>query len=519
MQFIRAAFCAALLVLSGRLPGVAQDVTLMSRDGVVEISGTLLGFDGEFYRVDTIFGELTVDGSGVRCDGPGCPNLQDYVAEVHVSGSATMGTVLVPALLAGYARRNGFAMQRDDRDATHVSYWLTELESKKRVAVFRFRVTNSDEGFADLLANEADLVMSLREITVEEQARAEDAGLGDLTDPYRAGVLALDAIVPIVSPQNPVREISPLQLAQVYSGKITNWSALGGPDVLIARHVPSERTGLGQAVRAQILERVDLTPSQDVIQHERGDDLTAAVLKDPFAMGLASFAEVGEAQPLALRGICGRVLQATRRAIKTEDYPLTAPMFIYTPARRLPRIARGFLTFLRGPTAQVIIRRTGFVDQAREEVSVDLQGDRFANAIAAAGAEIPLAELKRLVTRLVEMKRLTLSFRFEAGSVQLDAQSRSNVVQLARDLEQGLYDARQLFFLGFSDGEGPAPQNQRIATARAEAVRDAVLATAETMDPTQVKVGVDAFGEAMPLACDDSAWGRKANRRVEVWVR
>ena len=73
-----AAFCAAffLLLVTG---AVAQDVTLSSRDGKVELSGTLLGFDGEFYRLETQYGELTVDGSGVSCEGPGCPNLQDFV--------------------------------------------------------------------------------------------------------------------------------------------------------------------------------------------------------------------------------------------------------------------------------------------------------------------------------------------------------------------------------------------------------------------------------------------------------
>jgi len=38
----------------------AQDVVLTSRDGSIEISGTLLGFNGEFYRVETVYGELTV---------------------------------------------------------------------------------------------------------------------------------------------------------------------------------------------------------------------------------------------------------------------------------------------------------------------------------------------------------------------------------------------------------------------------------------------------------------------------
>ena len=240
---------------------------------------------------------------------------------------------------------------------------------------------------------------------------------------------------------------------------------------------------------------------------------------DAFALGVASFAEVGNAEALTLTGQCGRSLRANRRSIKTEDYPLTAPMFLYFPARRLPLIAREFLAFTRGAEAQNVIRRAGFVDQSPEEIEVDAQGNRFANAITMAGTEISLEELQRMTATLTPMARLTTSFRFETGSIRLDAQSRSNVQQLARSLEQGTYDARQMLFVGFSDGQGAANANRNIALRRAEAVLRAVSAAAVTANLERVQLGVDAFGEALPMACDDSAWGRQANRRVEVWVR
>jgi phosphate transport system substrate-binding protein len=53
---------------------------------------------------------------------------------------------------------------------------------------------------------------------------------------------------------------------------------------------------------------------------------------------------------------------------------------------------------------------------------------------------------------------------------------------------------------------------------RAEAVRRAVREAAPTADLDRISLSVDAFGEAMPLACDDAEWGREINRRVEVWV-
>lgn len=419
------------------------------------MSGTLLGFDGEFYRLDTVYGEMTIDGSGVRCEGPACPNLQDFVAEISISGSATMGAVLMPALIEGFGLRNGFRTERVPEEPARFTYQFLNETTNKLVADFQFCVTNTDEGFADLLANEADIVMALREIRASERQRARDAGMGDLTAPNRSRVLALDAVVPIVSSGNPVRSISPPQLAAIFAGEIVNWSDLGGPNAPIDLHLPSGQTGLGQAVEDQVMKPAKLKFGPNIVRNVRGVDLALAVAASPFAIGIASYAETGNTQVLTLRGECGFALRAARRTIKTEDYPLTAPMFLYLPARRLPKVAREFLAYTRGQSAQIVIHRAGFVDQAAEEISIANQGSRFANAITTAGTEISLQELQRMISTLDGMARLTTSFRFETGSIRLDAQSRSNVQQLARALEIGKYDARRLMFVGFSDGDGP----------------------------------------------------------------
>jgi len=70
-------------------PAQAQDVVLTSPDGSIEISGTLLGFNGEFHRFEVVYGELTVDVPGVFCDGTRVPNLINYIAKVWVLGSAS----------------------------------------------------------------------------------------------------------------------------------------------------------------------------------------------------------------------------------------------------------------------------------------------------------------------------------------------------------------------------------------------------------------------------------------------
>ncbi len=517
MAIVRAAIFAALFFVAQTGALLAQDVTLKSRDGSISINGTLLGFDGELYRLQTRFGEMTVDGTGVTCRGIGCPSLTDYVAKVTFSGSAAVGG-LMPALVEGFARRSGYAVERVDGEADAFVYLLRDGGSDKLLGRFDFDVTNTDRGFAALLQGEADVVMALREIRGVEAEAARAAGLGDLTRANRSRVLALDALVPIVAPDNPVDRLSIAQLVDVLSGRTTNWQTLGGPDAPITVHLRGAGSGLIQGLEDRLLRPARLKLTDAARRHEGNSHLIAAVAEDPFGLGLASYGETGGTRPLILTGTCGFQLRAARRSIKTEDYPLTAPMFLYTPARRLPKLARDFVGYALSPPAQDVIRRAGFVDQTAEEVARDLQGDRLANAILVA-EESGLEALKDMVRVLSPLRRLTVTFRFETGSSKLDAQSRSNVLQLALALETGEYHGREVVFVGFSDGVGPAPANLDIARRRAEAVRTAVMDAAETLEVSQVTVRVEAFGEAMPMACDDSAWGRQVNRRVEVWVR
>ena len=243
MKFLRAASCAALFLLLLPFAVAAEDVTLTSRDGSIELSGDLLGYDGEFYRIDTDYGVLTVDGSGVTCDGPGCPQLGAYVARLTFSGAPEMADVLLPALIEGFALRRGYRLERETQD-TGLLYTLFEAgESGAKAAELTILRTSSSEGFADLLGERADLALSLREVRAEETELAKEAGLGNLTSARQARVIALDAMAVVVAKVNPVQKISLADLRAIYLGEISNWSQLGGEDAPITAYLTNDDAG------------------------------------------------------------------------------------------------------------------------------------------------------------------------------------------------------------------------------------------------------------------------------------
>lgn len=194
-------------------------------------------------------------------------------------------------------------------------------------------------------------------------------------------------------------------------------------------------------------------------------------------------------------------------------------LFLFTPKRRLPIFARNFLAFLDGDLAQKSISGLGFVGQDLIQLSFSKQQDRLANAIQASGEDVKLNSLKSFVRTFSAANRLSATFRFNDNSIVMDTRSKRNIANLARMIEVGDFDGRQIIFAGFSDSQGGGPGNRRISRQRAEQVATAVKTAASRADLSKIKIRVHGMGEVSPLACNDTELGRHTNRRVEVWLK
>lgn len=511
-----AAIFAALFVC---LPAFlwADEVTITSQGGALAFNGRIIGYDGKFLQIETEFGPLTLDYDAVICEGADCPDAENFVPILRFSGAAQMGDVMMPALVDAFARSRGQTITTETDDVNRFD--LVVIDSDNREAArFSFHNTNSDEGFADLIAREADIVMAVREVRDDEIQRAAEVGLGQLDQAAQSRIIGLDALVPVTAAGDELNFISLKNLAAAYQGKLENWAELDGSDQPISLHLGPITDGQTQGFVDQIVRLEGDGLADTVVRHETLEILADAIANTPGAMGILPYRNTGLTQVLALRDACGITTKPALTTLKTEDFPLTMPLFLYFPSRRMPAILSEFMSFLRTPQAQLVVRRAGFVDQGPVPIPLDAQGQRFVNAIAAAGDELPLSELQRMVRILAPRTRLSTSFRFEVGSTRLDAQSRSNLLNVAQAIRDGRFSKQELMLVGFSDGRGDAEANRDLSSARSEAVSRALRNVLGSI-PVDVVVETEAFGEALPMGCDDTEWGRQMNRRVELWVK
>lgn len=488
------AWCAAMIVALVTTTGaVAQDVTLTAREGGIRLDGALQGFDGEFYRIETSYGVLTVDAEGVICDGPGCPDLTVPLATIRFVGAPEPGAALLPVLWQAFAaqRRLGYAVGTDaDYAAT-----LLEPVSGKILANISFSAMSPDAAHAAMAASAAEFTVAAT------------------TDPdFGNRALAMDALITIMADDNPTRVISSRDLAAVLAGEIANWQGLGGPDMPIALHAMAPDTDMARAIAARLGRAI----TGDIL-HADLESLAAGVAADPYGLAITVQSAIGAAQRLPLNDSCGFALIPSALAVKAEDYPLSLPIYLLTPRRRLPLIAREFIAFLATPAAQTAIAGAGYIDRGVVSQRMMTDGTRLTNAILGAGEDVTLADLRGMVAVMAGADRLSLTFRFQDGSSALDAPSQQNLADLAALLLAGQYDDRSLILVGFSDGSGDVGENLALSAERAEGVLGALREAAPDLGTAQIPRAM-GFGEVLPIACDTTSLGRGLNRRVEVWL-
>lgn len=167
--------------------------------------------------------------------------------------------------------------------------------------------------------------------------------------------VAWDGLVMITNPANPVRNLTLRQLHEIYFGRITNWSQVGGKDAPIDLYsVFSPKDGLEYSLRALLYGRGDQQISAPRL-YLNTDALQQGVALDPNALGLSSLSNVEGNPKLRMIPIDG--VAPTVANIADGSYPLFIPLYLVTNPNN-PKAAetKAFLDFLSTDKAKAVLR-------------------------------------------------------------------------------------------------------------------------------------------------------------------
>lgn len=489
--------------------------------GTVMLTGTIVAVDDQFLTVNTKSGVTRVPRSA-HCDGADCPSdgraieVVSNPSEASIVGTETIGNEVLLALIQGYAASEGVTVKLEL--AAEERKLISTLQSPSGGAQsVKLGLDNSASAISQLLNGEATLALTTRQITNEEAQSFIGAGLGDPRTAGRETVVALDALVIATSAANPIKSMTLEDAVGVVSGRVTNWSELGGTDSQIELLLPSETSEAYQGFSDVVMRPLRLRPSSTPAATLEKAELAQLLSNSPAAIGLTTLSGIGGARAIPLRLGCGLMAQPDQFSVKAEDYPLTRRVYLYSRDPNPAGITGALYNYAASPEGRQQFAALGYIDQSSTALPAEEQGMRFLSAIMAQASGGDLEMLQKMASEILSAQRLSTTFRFDATGEALDSRGELDIERLAALLRDNPANS-EVVLLGFTDDVGRGEINQLVAKERADLVRSQLAELIGDRIPLD-KIKSVGLGSTAPVACNTDVSGRQANRRVEVWIR
>src|SRR5438270_6740048 len=166
-----------------------------------------------------------------------------------IKGSDTLGAKLVPQL-------------------------AEEFKAQHPGTTFNIAAEGSTTGIAAIIDGTAQIGMSSRPTKPEEAAAAKAKGVT-----FKETIVAYDGIAVIVNSANPVKGLTKKQVEQIFTGDVTDWSAVGGSGGKISAYTRNTSSGTYSEFKELAMKKRDYAPdSQKMAGNEQ---IASEVSKNP----------------------------------------------------------------------------------------------------------------------------------------------------------------------------------------------------------------------------------------------
>lgn len=207
----------------------------------------------------------------------------------------------------------------------------------------------SGNGIKAIIDGTADIGNASRFIKSSEVTLANTKGVYPV--PFR---VALDAIVPVVNPENKIADLTMAQLKDIYMGKIKDWKDIGGTPgqiVIISRDSSSGTFGVW---RDMVMKKERVIPSALTVPSNGG--IVQAVSKTPGAIGYVGLGYLTkEIKAVRVEGIAG-----TEENTLNGSFPISRGLFMFT--KGWPEgDTMGFISFILSRKGQALVKEAGSI--------------------------------------------------------------------------------------------------------------------------------------------------------------
>ncbi|MGI6464424.1 MAG: phosphate ABC transporter substrate-binding protein [Methanobacterium sp.] len=161
-------------------------------------------------------------------------------------------------------------------------------------------------------------------------------------------IIGKEGIVVVVNLNNPVNNLTKTQLKDIFSGNITNWKELGGPDAKINLVMREDGSGTRNAFEALVMNNTQV--KSDAIVQTSTESIKVAVKQDPYAIGYISLAHMTpDVKALLIDGVAPSIA-----TIQDGSYNLQRPFLFLTNGTPEGQV-KEFIEWCLGPEGQKIV--------------------------------------------------------------------------------------------------------------------------------------------------------------------
>lgn len=299
---------------------------------------------------------------------------------------------------------------------------LVDAYRKEEQGLLTVQPFSTISGIDAVIDGKADIAGSARAMNEEREVE----------HPLIFQPVALDAIVAVTHPGNPISNISLAQLRQIYLGRVKNWQELGGANVPINLYsIAAPLDGVEFSFRNLMYKRGEQRVAAPRL-YLNTSKLEEAIAIDPNGLGLTTLSSAYANKGMKMLSVEG--VTATTQSIADGRYPLFTTLYVVQRADAPNRAAiDDFVRFLGSPTALQAMRKHQLVpySEAGDVYTRDSERLAFIDSaiVSVTPADVAAMPRKREV-RPVAAPRATLQERIAiAPSADSTEEARKNLAR------------------------------------------------------------------------------------------